>query len=81
LKLKGYLNSTTTSTGKIYQPKVAQVNTKILVDELTPKQNFKQAPSAETSTSKPEFRFDKPEEIAPKIKTKIDSNDTPKGQK
>jgi hypothetical protein len=79
LKPKGYLKSTTASVGKIYQPKVAQVNTKVLVEELTPEENFKQAPSAETSTSKPEVRFEIPKEILPNIKTEIDSNDTPKG--
>jgi hypothetical protein len=80
LKPKGYLKSTTASAGKIYQPKVAQVNTKILVEELTPEENFKQAPSVEISTSKPEVRFENPKEIVPKIKTEIDSTDTPKGQ-
>jgi hypothetical protein len=60
LKPKGYLKSTTTSAGKIYQPKVAQVNTKIPVEEPTPEENFKQAPSAEASTSKPEVRFENP---------------------
>jgi hypothetical protein len=80
LKPKGYLKSTTASAGKIYQPKVAQVNAKVLVEELTPEENFKQAPSAEASTSKPEFRFENPEVIVPKIKIEIDSTDTPNGQ-
>jgi hypothetical protein len=80
LKPKGYLKSTTTSIGKIYQPKFSQVNTKILVEEPTPQENFKQAPSAEASTSKPEVRFENPEEVVPKIKTEVDSTNTPKGQ-
>jgi hypothetical protein len=53
LKPKGYLKSTIASTGKIYQPKVAQINAKVLVEELTLEENFKQAPFAEASTSKP----------------------------
>ena len=37
LKLKGYLKSTAVSTGKVYQPKITQVNAKVKIEELTPK--------------------------------------------
>jgi hypothetical protein len=47
LKPKGYLKSTTASTGKKYQPKATQINTKVQVEELTPEKDFKQTPSAE----------------------------------
>jgi hypothetical protein len=80
LKPKGYLKSTTASTGKIYQPKVTQVNAKVPIEELTPEESFKQVPSAEASTSKPEAKLENPEVIVPKIKIEIDSTDTPTGQ-
>jgi hypothetical protein len=80
LKPNGYLKSTTTFLGKIYQPKIALVNTKVPVEELTPEDNFKQASSTKASTSKPEVRFENLEEIVPKIKYEIDSTDTPNGQ-
>jgi hypothetical protein len=75
LKPKGYLKSITPSTGKIYQPKFAQVNAKVLVEELTPEENFKQASSAEASTSKSEARFEKSEIIVPKMQIEIESTD------
>jgi hypothetical protein len=77
LKPKGYLKSTTASAGKKYQPKVAQVNTKVLVEKLTREENFKQTPSAEVSTSKPKVISKDPEVIIPKVKIEIDSNDIP----
>jgi hypothetical protein len=80
LKPKGYLKSTTASTGKIYEPKVLQVSANVPVEELTPKENFKEAPSAEASTSKPEVRFEKPDEFLPKIKTEVDSTNTSNSQ-
>jgi hypothetical protein len=80
LKPKGYLTLTIASAGKVYQPKVAQVNNKVLVEELTLEDNFKQTPSAEASTSKHEARFENSEVIVPKINIEIESNDTPKGQ-
>jgi hypothetical protein len=79
LKPKGYLKSTTASSGKIYQPNVSQVSTEVVVEELTSKENFKQTPSAEASTSKPEVRFENLEEVVPKINTEVESTDTPNG--
>jgi hypothetical protein len=80
LKPKRYLKSTTASAGKIYQPKVTQVNAKVLIEELTLEENFKQTPSAELSTSKPEARLEDPEINVPKIKIEIGSTDTLNGQ-
>jgi hypothetical protein len=51
LKPKGYLKSTTSSSGKKYQPKITQVNTQVPVEILTPEENFKQTISVEASTS------------------------------
>jgi hypothetical protein len=68
---------TTTSAGKKYQPKVTQVNTKVMVEELTLEENFKQTPSTEASTSKPNVNYKNPEVIAPKIKIEIDPSNTP----
>jgi hypothetical protein len=56
-----------------------QVNTKVLVEELTPEENFKQTPSLVVSTSKPEFRCENPEVIVPEIKIEIVYYDTPNG--
>jgi hypothetical protein len=80
LKPKGYLKQTVASTGKVYQPKVTQVNAKVQIEELTPKESFKQVPSAEASTSKPEAKLENPEVIVPEIKVEIDLNDTPTSQ-
>jgi hypothetical protein len=76
LKPKGYLKSTAASTGKVYQPKVTQVNAKVQTEELTPKESFKQIHSAEASTSKPEAKLENPEVIVPEIKVEIDLTDT-----
>jgi hypothetical protein len=79
LKPKGYLKSTTASAGKVYQPKVTQVNAKVPIEELTPKVHLKQVPSTEASTSKPEAKLENLEVIVPKIKVEIDSTNTPTG--
>jgi hypothetical protein len=65
LKPRGYLKSTTSSSGKKYQPKITQVNSKVPVEGLTPEENFKQTTSAEASISEPT------------IKVEIDPFDTP----
>lgn len=72
LKPKGYLRQTSASAGKVHQPRITQVNVKITVEELTPKENFKQVHFAEASTSKPEIKLDTPEVIIPEIKFEID---------
>jgi hypothetical protein len=76
LKPKGYLKSTVASTGKVYQPKVTQVNAKVPIEELTPKESFKQIHSAEASTSEPEAKLETPKVIVPEIKVEIDLTDT-----
>jgi hypothetical protein len=42
LKPKGYLRQTSASTGKVYQPRVTQVNVKIPAEELSLKEKSKQ---------------------------------------
>jgi hypothetical protein len=64
LKPKGYFRSTASYLGNKYQPKLTQVNTKVLVEILTPKEFFEQTPSVEASTR----------ETA--IKIEIDPSDT-----
>jgi hypothetical protein len=76
LKPKGYLRQTVASTGKVYQPRVTQVNVKVPTEEITPKESFKQIHSAEASTSKPEVKLETPEVIIPEIKVEIDLTDT-----
>ena len=71
LKPKGYLRQTFASVGKIYQPRVTQVNVKIPAEEISLKEKFKQAHSAETSTSKSEVKLETPEVIIPEIKFEI----------
>jgi hypothetical protein len=63
LKPKGYLNLTTASTGKKYQPKVSQINTKVMIEESTPEKDFKQTP----------FDVD----VVPEIKIEIEPCNTP----
>jgi len=75
LKPNGYLKSTVASTGKVYQPKVTQVNSKVQIEELTPEESFKQVPSAEASTRKLEAEIENPEVIVPEIKVEIELND------
>jgi hypothetical protein len=72
LKPKGYLRQTATSVGKVYQPRVTQVNIKIPAEELSLKEKFKQVHSAEASTSKSEVKLETPEVIIPEIKFEID---------
>jgi hypothetical protein len=72
LKPKGYLRQTSASAGKIYQPRVTQVNVKILVEELSLKEKSKQVHYAEASTSKSEVKLETPEVIIPEIKFEID---------
>jgi hypothetical protein len=60
LKPKGYLKSIVASTGKVYQPKVTQVNAKVPIEELTPNESFKQIHSAEASTSEPVAKLETP---------------------
>jgi hypothetical protein len=52
LNPKGYLKQIVASTGKVYQPRVTQVNPKVQTEELIPKESFKKIYSAEASTSK-----------------------------
>jgi hypothetical protein len=71
LKTKGYLKKTSASTGKIYQPKVTQVNVKIPTEEvslLSSKEKHQKPHSAEASTSNPEVKLENPEEVIPKVK-------------
>jgi hypothetical protein len=58
LKPKGYLKSTTSSSGKKYQPKITQVNTKILVEILTPEEIFEKTFSAKASTRETIIKID-----------------------
>jgi hypothetical protein len=51
LKPKGYFRYTTSSSGKKYQPKINQVNTKVLVEILTPEEIVEQMLLTEASTS------------------------------
>jgi hypothetical protein len=67
LNSKGYLKSTTSSSGKKYQPKITQFNTKVPVEILNPEEIFEQTLSVEASTSKTT------------IKTEIDPYDTQNG--
>jgi hypothetical protein len=72
LKLKGYLKQTSASVGKVYQPRVMQVNSKILVEELSLKEKIKQVHSIETSTSKSDGKLETLEVIILEIKFWID---------
>jgi hypothetical protein len=62
LKSKGYLRQTFASAGKVYQPRVMQVNVKSLAEELSLKEKFKQVRYVETSTSKSEVKIGTPED-------------------
>jgi hypothetical protein len=75
LKPKGISNDCCIK-GKVYQPRVTQVNAKVQTEELTPKESFKQIHSAEASTSEPEAKLENPEVIVPEIKIEIDLPDT-----
>ena len=57
LKPKGYLKSTTSSSGRKYQPKITKVNNKVPVEGLTPEEKFKETPSSKSSTSEPEIKI------------------------
>jgi hypothetical protein len=46
LKPKGYLRQTSSSTTKVYQPRVTQVNVKIPSKEISIKEKSKQVHSA-----------------------------------
>ena len=77
MKPKGYLKYTDASTGKVYQPKVTQVNAKVHTEELIPKESNRQIHSVEASTSRHEAKLEKPKVIVPEIKVEIDLTDTP----
>jgi hypothetical protein len=72
VKPKGYLRQTSTSTGKVHQPRIMQVNVKIPVEELTLEESFKQVHFAKASTSKHEIKLETPEVIILEIKFEID---------
>jgi hypothetical protein len=72
LKTKGYLRQMSASAGKVYQPKVTQVNVKISVEEISlvdskEKHQIK-SHSAEASTSNPEIKLENPEVEIPEVK-------------
>jgi hypothetical protein len=57
--------------GKIYQPKVTQVNVNIPAEEvslLSSKEKHQKPHSAEASTSNPEVKLENPEEVIPEVK-------------
>jgi hypothetical protein len=68
LKPKGYLKLTVASTGKVYQPRVMQVNAKVQTKDSPPNETFKLIHSTEASTSEPEDKLKAPKVKVPEIK-------------
>jgi hypothetical protein len=72
LKPKGYLRQNSTLGGKVYQPRVTQVNVNIPTEEQILKEKYKQVHFAEESTSKSKVKIETPKVVIPEIKFEID---------
>jgi hypothetical protein len=76
LKPKGYLKSTVASAGKVYQPKVTQVNAKVPIEELTLKKVLNKFILQRHQLVNLRLNSKTPEVIVPEIKVEIDPTDT-----